>query len=86
MTESEDTAFPRPPNFGHVEVSPQQAHEIAVATAAFRRYADTLDALLPSGRHRALCFTALEEAAMWATKAISHGPDLQVSSQQEPAQ
>jgi len=40
--------------------------------AGFKQVARTVFEVVPPGRKRALVFTKLEEAAMWATKGISH--------------
>lgn len=37
----------------------------------FIQLATTLDDILPSGRAKSLAFTALEEAEMWANKAVA---------------
>jgi hypothetical protein len=37
----------------------------------FRDFAERLDVLLPSGRAKSVAFTHLEEASMWAHKAIA---------------
>lgn len=37
----------------------------------FRRFAEELDAFLPNGRAKSLAFTELENASMWAHKAIA---------------
>lgn len=37
----------------------------------FRRFAEFLDALLPAGRAKSVAFTELENASMWAHKAIA---------------
>lgn len=38
---------------------------------AFREFAEFLDALLPPGRAKSVAFTELENASMWAHKAIA---------------
>jgi hypothetical protein len=68
--------FPRPPDFLSKAVSLDDAARIGSVYRLFEELAADLDELLPSGRHRALCFTALEEAAMWATKSIAHQQDI----------
>lgn len=37
----------------------------------FRAFAETLDHLLPEGRAKSVAFTELENASMWAHKAIA---------------
>jgi hypothetical protein len=37
----------------------------------FRDFAERLDVLLPPGRAKSVAFTHLEEASMWAHKAIA---------------
>lgn len=37
----------------------------------FREFAEFLDEILPAGRARALAFTELESASMWAHKSIA---------------
>lgn len=37
----------------------------------FRDFAEKLDALLPAGRAKSVAFTELENASMWAHKAIA---------------
>jgi hypothetical protein len=37
----------------------------------FREFAERLDALLPAGRAKSVAFTNLEDASMWAHKAIA---------------
>jgi hypothetical protein len=38
---------------------------------AFREFAEFLDATLPAGRAKSVAFTDLENASMWAHKAIA---------------
>jgi hypothetical protein len=38
---------------------------------AFRRFAESLDEVLPDGRAKSVFFTELENASMWAHKAIA---------------
>lgn len=37
----------------------------------FKSIANYLDEVLPDGREKSLCITALEEASMWSHKAIA---------------
>ena len=37
----------------------------------FRRFAEYLDEVLPEGRAKSVAFTELENASMWAHKAIA---------------
>lgn len=57
----------------HKPVGPQIERIEKVRTAFFRCLSEVLDNTCPgsvSGRYVALAKTALEEAAMWATKSI----------------
>lgn len=38
---------------------------------AFRQFAEFLDSILPQGRAKSVMFTELENASMWAHKAIA---------------
>lgn len=38
---------------------------------AFRKFAEYLDEVLPAGRAKSVAFTELENASMWAHKAIA---------------
>ncbi len=40
--------------------------------SAFQTLEAEVECQCPSGRYKALAFTALEEAAMWANKAVTH--------------
>ena len=60
--------------FQPVQPTEEQARDIATLRTAFSECADELDFHAPEGRYKALARTALEEAAMWATKAITHTP------------
>lgn len=42
----------------------------------FRGIAEWLDRTLPDGRNKSLMWTSLEEASMWAHKAIAEGAPL----------
>lgn len=37
----------------------------------FREFAEKVDAILPDGRAKAVAFTELENASMWAHKAVA---------------
>lgn len=39
----------------------------------FREFAERLDEILPGGRAKSVAFTELENASMWAHKAIAEG-------------
>lgn len=43
---------------------------------AFRDFAEFLDQVLPDGRAKSVAFTELENASMWAHKAIAEGAPL----------
>lgn len=55
---------------GTAETQPQ--HDAVYAD--LRRLALKLHKNLPSGRHKALALTALEETMHWANAAVAHGP------------
>lgn len=44
---------------------------------AFEAFTNAIDALLPSGRYKALSVTAIEEAHLWAHKATAERSPLQ---------
>lgn len=44
---------------------------------AFREFAEHLDRILPGGRAKSVSFTELENASMWAHKAIAEQAPLQ---------
>lgn len=46
---------------------------ITQVRAVFKEAASKLQGLLPQSRYRSLVLTKLEEAAMHATKALTHG-------------
>lgn len=46
-----------------------------IIRAEFVTLAGTLSVSLPEGRNKSLVFTKLEEAAMWAQKAVAHDTD-----------
>ena len=48
---------------------------MASVRQAFKTLADAVDDSVPAGRYKALAFTALEEAAMWANKGITRDSD-----------
>lgn len=47
-----------------------QGETLDVITEAFKSIALNLDGLLSEGRCKALAFTKLEEASMWAKKSV----------------
>lgn len=59
--------------FDSLTVGEEGQKIISENRAAFKVLAKQLDDNLPSGRLKALVLTKLEEAAMFATKFISHG-------------
>lgn len=58
--------------FEPMEVDDDQAVEVERVRQAMRVCAAELYDLLPDGRSKSLALTKLEEAAMHATKAITH--------------
>lgn len=64
--------------FKPMKLSEEQSHRLMVVREAFTELAAVLDHKLPSDsgearRYRALVKTNLEQAAMYATKAFTHG-------------
>lgn len=49
--------------------TPDQIERVRFNTLAVVTAAEAID-LVPDGRHKALALTALEEALMWANKAV----------------
>lgn len=54
-----------------IEGANATAPKHAALRIAFRLFAHVLDGILPPGRTKALVFTELETASMWAHKAIA---------------
>ena len=59
--------------FEPVLPSEEQAQRVLAVRAATRLYVKCLHGLIPPGRYASLALTAVEEAAMWAVKAVTHG-------------
>lgn len=58
------------------EVKELNPGELIPANIARKKTSDlarNYNELLPEGRYKSLALTALEEASMWATKAVTHG-------------
>jgi hypothetical protein len=55
-------------------LTPAEAASIDGVRAAFEGLNDYLERVLPAGREKACALTNLEQAGMWATKAVSHVP------------
>jgi hypothetical protein len=53
-------------------IEPEQSQRIVAIRAAFEAVETIVTRVLAAGRYRALVLTALEEACMWAVKAVSH--------------
>lgn len=51
---------------------PEQLAAMQVMRSVFENAALRIESAVPPGRYRSLANTALEEAAMWVTKAITH--------------
>ena len=56
---------------GTIEGPNATAPQHADLRTEFINFADSLDERLPDGRSKSLSMTALEEASMWAHKAIA---------------
>ena len=56
---------------GSVSINETQYKAVKAVQAEFGLLEDYLERTLPDGREKALCFTALEDAAMRATRAVS---------------
>ena len=48
-----------------------QLHKSEIVRTLFTQLYDYLDSEVSDGREKSLCFTKLEEACMWAVKAIA---------------
>ena len=53
------------------ELKDTQKDDINTVQSNFTMLYDYLDSIIPEGREKSLYTTKLEEACMWATKAIS---------------
>lgn len=60
------------PRFASQVLTDGGAVRVAVIKSGCSKLLETIEVACPEGRHRALAITALEEACMWAVKAISH--------------
>jgi len=56
-----------------VIASHEGAERIVAVRRALRECAAVLCDVLPEGRGKAVALTKLEEAGMWAVKAVTHG-------------
>lgn len=61
--------------FEYQQPTPEQTETIKAVRAAMQIAYDTLLERIPSSRERSLAITKLEEASMWANKAIVFAPD-----------
>ena len=52
-------------------VSGEQAGRMEAIQRQFCMLSDVIDGLIPEGKEKSLYITKMEEACMWATKAIS---------------
>jgi hypothetical protein len=55
--------YPHQPSDGNKDV-------LLDLRSKFLQFAAELDRFLPDGRHKSLCLTDLETAAMWANKSV----------------
>ena len=60
------------PRFASQRLDEAGATRVAVVKSGCTILLDTIEQACPHNRHRSLAITALEEACMWAVKAISH--------------
>lgn len=57
--------------FTHHPPHGNQADKYEIVRAAFRQLAETLNALCPESREKAVAFTELETAQFWANASIA---------------
>lgn len=62
------------PQYSSKPLSGEQSDAVAVVRCEFANAHHAIMKHLPEGRYKAIVATKLEEAAMFATKAISHTP------------
>lgn len=60
------------PRFASQALDDKGAVRVAVVKSGCSALLATIEQACPHNRHRSLAITALEEACMWAVKAISH--------------
>lgn len=76
MNEREDTPddvlVAEHPRFASQTLDAGGTARVAVVKSAFTMLLTTIEDACPHNRWRSLAITALEEACMWAVKAISH--------------
>ena len=58
-------------DFTYHSSSPDVQARMGELRLAYIALVEELDMLVPEHRHKSLAFTALEESAMWAMKALS---------------
>ena len=58
-------------NFKAVDITTYQAIKIKAIQSNFEAMFNDIDEYIPEGREKSLMITKLEEACMWATKAIA---------------
>lgn len=59
------------PTFGYVSVTPEQRDVLNELDAHFSSLEARIKKHVPAGRKQSLALTNLEQAAMWAAKAVA---------------
>ena len=65
------TPMPTPP-FDWTAPTPEQTVAMANLRDRFIALHEAVEELVPRGRYRSLAITAIEEAALWANKGVTH--------------
>ncbi len=59
-------------SFTEIPATEEQLRTLALLADAAKTYTDMLRTWCPPGRERAVAETNVEQAAMWAAKAVTH--------------